>query len=233
MRRVKTCLLLLCAVLCVALGAAMPELTSRMQNTRISQFQKKLELNPVELTLRQEDVSQAIQLLSQDYIESIWKGKTRLTEEDAWSEALTAVEAMEFYGLFPMGESEFLKKVGGSGEPHLLVAEDGSSALVWDCTWGFDSETFFSVDDTTGKVVRISLFKDLTDIMYEEDYALLECWALFLQDYYDIRLADVREGCEPAGGGPGPLYQLRFTAADGTELTFSLQLMENYFLLNF
>jgi len=233
MRTIKKYLLLIPALFCVALGAALPTLTARMQDGKTGGFRKTLALNPVELTLRQEDVSQAIQLLSQDYIESVWKGETRLTEEDAWSEALTAVEAMEFYGLFPMGESEVLEKVGGSGEPRLLVAEDGSSALVWDCTWGFDSETFFSVDDTTGKVVRISLFKDLADITYEEDYALLECWILFLQDYYDIRLADVQEGCEPAGGGPGPLYQLRFTAAAGTELTFSLHLLENYFLLNF
>lgn len=49
-----------------------------------------------------------------------------------------------------------------------------------------------------------------------------------MQNYYDIGLSDVREGYEPTGVSLVPLYQLRFAAGGGTELTFSIQLMGDY-----
>lgn len=234
MKSIKKYLALAPALLCVVLGAAMPELTAQMQDAQVGKLQKRMELNLAELTLNQEDVSRTLQLLSQQYIESIWTGETRLSEESACQKTLSAIESLESCGLLPNGETERLSQSEGSGEPYLLVAEDGSSALVWDCTWGYDSETLFSVDDATGEVVRISLFKPLTDLSgtYDDDYPYqLDRWLMFLQDHYDLELEEVWE--DEGGNAPALLYRLCFTAGDGAELTFSLQLMGDYFLLNF
>ncbi len=215
----------------------------------MGRFQKKLELNPVELTLRKEDVGQVLRLLSQEYTESIWEGETAMSEAEACHATLAAAEILDKYALLPAGESERLAQTEKFGETHLLVAEDGSTALVRDVFLGYNNETLMTVDDATGKVVRISLYKSLVDfsvavasgirewdldVQPEDDRLPLEKWIMFLQDYYGLELADIR--ALPAEFFSLTLYDMCFSAGDGTEFHFSLRTRhgaDGYFLLNY
>ena len=73
MKRLKNYTLLLSAFTFIILGAALPYLTSQMQDTQISRAQIKMELNTVNMTLRQEsDVWPVLQLMSKTHGESPW-----------------------------------------------------------------------------------------------------------------------------------------------------------------
>lgn len=98
-------------------------------------------------------------------------------------------------------------------ESQLLVGEDGSSALIWACTWDDVSGTFITLDDATGKAIRI--LADNTQIetdSIEDTYLQLEKWYEFLQDYYEIELTEVKE--DTAKGG----FCVCFSSKDGTAL---------------
>lgn len=195
MKIIKNCLFALAALFFVTLGAAMPYLASRMQDARLSGFQKKSELNSVNLTLQQkmENVIPALEMISKDYTETLWKGKTALSESDAQQSAFEVLAMMSLYGLPP---ERIAVKSDGSTEAVLLIAEDGSSALVWMCTWNFESSLVsITVDDATGKAVRmIETHEQLyDDVLIDDIYIGMESWLGFLQDYYDGFIDTIEE----------------------------------------
>ena len=46
-----------------------------------------------------------------------------------------AGQKMTDLGLLFIGDQEMVKSAEGRAEPILLIGEDGSSALVWNCYW--------------------------------------------------------------------------------------------------
>lgn len=194
MKYLKKYMLLLSALAFIVLGAALPFLTAQIQDAKISGTQIKMELSTVNLTLWQEsDVGPVLQLMSKEHTERVWEGETVLTKTDALHAALTVVETMEQYGLLPAGNLEQLLKSEGKVESQLLVGEDGSSALIWACTWDDSPGTFITLDDATGKAVRTLTGSTGTDESIQTDsgigedvYIQLEKWASFLQCYYDL-----------------------------------------------
>lgn len=214
MKYLKKYIVLLSALVFVALGAALPYVTTQMLDAQISEFQKKLELSTVNLTLRQEsDVWPVLQLISKEHTESPWEGETVLAETDARQAALAVLETMDQYGLLPEGRLKRFWKIEGYAEPQLLVGEDGSSALIWACTWEGIPGAYITLDDATGKAVRILTGNAQTEISLTEDvYIHLEKWYAFLQDYYDIELTAAKKHSTKGG------YSVFFTSNDGTAL---------------
>lgn len=195
MKRLKKYTLLLSALGFIILGAALPHLTSQIQDAQINGLQKKMELNAVNLTLRQEgDVGPVLQLISQKHTESSWEGETMLSKTDACQAALTALETMDQYGLLQEGAIEHFRGTQGYAQPQLLMGEDGSSALIWICTWNGIPGSIITLDDTTGKTVRILSESDPVDSYSVESTRFrLEKWIVFLQDYYRMELTDIGE----------------------------------------
>lgn len=188
MKYLKRYFLLLPTLFFIVLGASMPYLVSWMQDAQIHANHKKMELHAVNLTLRQKDnAGPVLQLMSGEHTESAWTGETILTEAEACQAALTVMETMDQYGLLPEGDLERFQEAEGNAQPQLLVGEDGSSALIWACTWDFDIGSSITLDDATGKAVRILVNNGFTNGGNTEDiYSQLEKWNVFLQDYYDI-----------------------------------------------
>lgn len=227
MKHLKKYILLLFALVFIILGAILPYLTSQIQDAQINRLQKKLELNAVNLTLRQEDdVGPVLQLISQKHTESSWDGETVLDEMDACQAALTALETMDQYALLPEGALERFQETQGHTQPQLLMGEDGSSALIWTCTWDDALGTFITLDDATGKAVRILSESDPTDgDTVESAHFRLEKWIAFLQDYYSIELTDIREKIYQADGTAE--FELCFSSENGTAL-YNLKLEIEY-----
>lgn len=262
MKCLKKHLLLLSALLLIVLGAVMPNLVSQMQDTQIRKFYKKLELNTVNLTLRQEtDVGLVLQLLQQEYTEMIWEGETSLTAEDACHAALTAIKEMDSYGLFEDVALEQLDSGAGEAVPLLLVAEDGSSSVVWNCDYYSVSDRgetqiyLVTVDDTTGKLLRVLTSDSPTDTVFEVvegwtrhffnispetdtgqaqdeiDLLKLEKWIVFLRNYYGIEPVDVTES---AHGDIAYCFDMIFCSKDGSEYySLKLDLFDGFMMLNY
>lgn len=231
MKYLKKYMLLLSALAFIVLGAALPFLTSQMQDAQISRTQIKMELNTVNLTLRQEsDVWPVLQLMSKIHGESPWAGETVLTKADASEAALAVLETMEQYGLLPAGELEQLLKSEGKVEPLLLVGEDGSSALIWACTWDDSTWTFITIDDVTGKAVRILVGNTPTDSGVVESVSFqLEKWCVFLEDYYDIELTEGKRDSSSSTA-----FAMCFSSKDGaTDYDLSLEIDNGYTLFNY
>lgn len=237
MKRFKNYTLLLSAFTFIILGAALPYLTSQMQDAQISRAQIKMELSTVDLTLRQEgDVGPVLQLMSKEHTERLWEGETVLVKIDALHAALTALETMEQYGLLPMGDLEQLLKSEGRAEPQLLVGEDGSSALIWACTWDDSPGTFITLDDATGKAVRTLTYNAGTDKSIQTDsgieedvYIQLEKWTSFLEGYYDIELMETEEN-----DSSQTAFVMCFSSKDGaTEYYLNLEIAEGYTFFNY
>lgn len=233
MKAWKTVLLAV-VTLCVAvLGAAMPLLASRVQDARTENLWKEEKLSAVALTLRREDdVAPVLELMGKKCTESLWTGKTVLEKEDASEAALAALRAMDSFDLLPAGETERLEQAERTAEPHLLVAEDGSSALLWMCTWEDVSETFITVDDATGKAVRIMVRNSLD---YEgsvtEDFLMgkpsqMEKWGSFLEDYYGLQLEKLQQVSPEETDGLTASFLLHFSAGEENFLVLSLELSE-------
>lgn len=207
----------------IAMGAAMPFFASWMQDGRIGGFQEKFLLNTVSLTLRQNgEASLVLRLVSNAYAAMPWDGRTSMTEQEACQAAMGAAAEMDLRGLLPEGDLDYLKRMGMWAEPTLLLGEDGTSALVWECYWagGEVSACYMMLDDVTGKAVHFlistPMFSGTEDIP-----ALYEGWIGFLADYYDIEIisagrvlreydkkdpvyllllqADLKDGLEPCG----------------------------------
>lgn len=227
----------------------MPHLASWLQDAQIHAYHEKKELSAVNLTLRQADhVGPVLQLMSKQHTQSDWAGKTVLTEAEAQQAALTVMEMMDQYGLLPKGDLERFREAEGNAQPQLLVGEDGSSALIWACTWDFDIGSSITLDDATGKAVRILVNNGLTNGGNTEDvYYQLEKWNVFLQDYYDIEQLGTNVhlyGMEQAGtkvylygyGANSTLLaqvDLRYRSKDGAMLyNFGLKITNRYIFFN-
>ena len=230
MKRLKKYTLLFFTSVFILLGAALPYLISRMQDAQISGLQKNLELSTVNLTLRQEgDVGPVLQLMSKKHTEGSWEGETVLSKEDACQAALVVLETMDQYGLLPEGSLKSFWKTAGYAEPQLLVGEDGSSVLIWACTWEGIPGTYITLDDATGKAVRILADNAQTETDSAEDTDIqLEKWYVFLQDYYEIELTEVKEN--PAKGS----YCVCFSSKDGTALyDLNLEITDDCVFFNY
>jgi hypothetical protein len=228
---------LLLVLFFVVLGAALPYLASQVQDAQISKFQKKMELSGINLTLRQEgDVGEVLRLISREHAESVWEGKTVLAKEDVYRAALDVMETLDHYGLLPEGELEYAAQTDGFAEPQLLVGEDGSSALIWACTWDFNFGTYITVDDATGKAVRIMVKNVPTDGDVMEDTAFwVDKWTVFLQDYYDFHRMDVKvvDGSVMISGRPS-WFRIRFSSKDGTAIyDLNLEITSDYVFFNY
>lgn len=202
-------------LLLVALGAAMPWLAALGQDARIGKLREELELDTVSLTLLENNgVEQALRIASSEYVQLPWTGGTALTEEQAVRAALETLEQMREFGLACDDDMYFyiLKGTEGTVEPCLMVAEDGSSALVWNCRWENEApyqvavtdgtgkyaeaalsvvSTYYEVtiDDASGKAARLSVsgppWGDAAfGIDAENYYLLLRQWMDFLTAYY-------------------------------------------------
>lgn len=222
MRGMKRHILPLLTLLLIAAGAAMPFAVSWVQDGRIGALQEDFALNTVNLTFRQDgETSTALRLIAGEYVEVPWSGKTSMTGEEACQAALEAVTEMDRYGLLPEGALDYLMSVGRWAEPGLVIGEDGTSALVWECYWaGGDFSCYLMIDDAGGKAVHFLIstqfFLDKADT-----YTLYELWSRFLTDYYDIEIlsasrllqgyseeepvyllllqSDLKDGLEPCG----------------------------------
>lgn len=228
---------LFAALFFVVLGATLPYLASQMQDAQISKFQKKMELSDINLTLWQEgDVGAILRLISKEHAESVWEGKTVLAKEDAYRAALDVMETLDHYGLLPEGELEYAAQADGFAEPQLLVGEDGSSALIWACTWDYDSGTYITVDDATGKAVRILVRNVPTDGDVMEDTAFwVDKWSVFLQDYYDFNRMDVKVAEDSVMISDRPSwFRIRLSPKDGTTIyDLDLEITSDYVFFNY
>lgn len=237
MNRLKQYTLLLSALFFIILGAAMPKLASRMQDAQIKERQKKAELNTVNLTLRKEnEVGPLLQMISKKHKENNWTGETILTRADACLAALSAVDTMVSCDLVPYETVDQLAKDNGTATPFLLLAEDGDSALIWLCDWENDSGTLITVDDASGKAVRMKIRNTPTDgnMSKEDIHFQLEKWIIFLQDYYDIELIDVQEDAYRKNGVYSSSFILRFSSKDGADFyDFSLNISNDYIGFNY
>lgn len=220
MRSLRKYLLFLLTLFFVMLGAAMPELASRIQDAKIGRLQQKLELSTVDLTLRQEsDMGPFLRLISQSCTEVLWEEETSMSDKDACAAAKAVVEEMAPYELFPREMLDYLSAAEGDAEPKMLIAEDGSSILVWDCSWELKKRYYCSitVDDISGKLIRALIHRPLTDSTIswkEEAFKQMERWCSFIQDYYDLKLIDIYEDPNGTDGGLPYLFDMRFALED-------------------
>lgn len=208
----KRYLPLLLALPPVALGAVMPWLSAALQDARMGNSQESLELNAVSLTLLQNDgVEQVLRIVSSEFAAIPWTGGTALSETQALRAAEGVLDEMRSFGLLSSEDRRVLSKMGGTAEPCLIVAGDGSSALVWNCRWDVGeraSSCSITVDDVSGKAVRISTASSVNVYgesaktgsvqvdstgLREEYYILLDLWVGFLTNYYDANLLTTAE----------------------------------------
>lgn len=236
MKRLKNYTLLPFALAFILLGAALPYLTSQLQDSRISGLQKDSELSSVNLTLRQEgDVGPVLQLMSKKHTEGSWKGETVLAEGDASHAALAVAEELNCYGLLSEMQLKKLEQTDMFVEPQLLVGEDGSSALIWACTWDDAPGTFITLDDATGKAVRILADSAQTETDSAEDiYIRLEKWYSFFRDYYDIQLMETKEDAFRTYSSTSNLFNMCFSSKDGTAVyNLNLEITDDCVFFNY
>lgn len=179
-------------LLLIALGAAMPWLASRVQDARISKLQEKLALNAVNLTLQTDaGVEPALKVVTGDYTAIPWEDETRMTEQEAFDAAVGVLDQLNQYELLPDEEVYFLMlEDGGWAEPFLMIAEDGSTALVWNCYWKA-APCVVAVDDASGKAVQFLVDSSALLKKQGKNINLKEQWDLFFWDYYGMGLEDV------------------------------------------
>lgn len=181
MRHLKAFALVISTLCCIALGAALPYLTLRAQEANAGAFWQKADLSAVSLTLRRKgDVGPVFALLAGEYTETLWEGETELQPGDASRAVLDVTDALAQSGLLPEGA---FSTQGICLEPHLLVGRDGSSALLWMCTWDDYPNIFITLDDSTGKAVRILAGVCPGTDETDEDM-LMEKWYAFFEEYY-------------------------------------------------
>ena len=70
---------------------------------------------------------------------------------------MAAAAELEAYGLLASGTIDRIRDKESWAEPILLIGEDGSSALVWNCYWSGVRRDLclFLIDDATGKAVEL------------------------------------------------------------------------------
>lgn len=263
MKILKKYLLALAALVFVFLGAAMPYLVSRVQDARLSGFQKNSDLSSVSLTIQQEmeNAVSAMDMISNEYTETSWEGKTVLTKELALQAAFKALEAMDKYDLLPGtvanaastsydgDKTPAVRTVSRSDaseetlEPLMLMDENGKTSLIWVCTWRFDDYSItISVDDATGKAVRVVINNLAADFDLTLDNITFhtEHWAMFLQDYYGGCVVFNEQANDSAVIRKDDEYDysydcdIGFAPDDSSELYyFTLKMASDYTLFNY
>lgn len=220
MKSIKRQVLPLLTLLLIVVGAVMPFAASWVQDNRISGLKESLALNSVSLTLQQDaDVSVALRLITGDYSIIPWEETTEEDAQKASDAAMEAMTDMEAHGLLPKGIVEAMKGSERWAEPSLLISQDGSSVLVWNCYWsgGSTSPGFILIDDLTGKPVQF-LASGPTPQNTEEAYVQLAKWNSFFLDYYGIEIISVQEETQELAYG-GPFFHFSF----GADLQDSLE----------
>ncbi len=239
----KRCLPLLSTLLPVALGAAMPWLASAFQDARMGNSQESLELNMVSLTLLQDNrLEQTLRIASSGPVTIPWEGGTALTEDEALQAAEEAWDMMYSFNMVSKWERSMLSKGERTAEPRLMVAGDGSSALVWDCRWADEDWNWsaaMAVDDVSGKAVQIdvgspvemnnmvisSAGTDGKHVVYRENYYVqVDMWVQFLEYYYNANLMTVTELGDISEGEMQFLLSLKFLYNEENVQTLSLPL---------
>ena len=251
MSKWKTYGALLFTLALIALGAAMPWLAGRMQDAGMSRQQERLELNAVSLTLREgAGVAPILRLLSGGYSSIPWTGETGRTEEEVHMAALELIRALDQAGLLPVGDRERLEWSEFRAEPILLIGENGSTALAWDCDWDDTEIYYIKVDDASGKAVQIAVSRltyweeaetetklwaekagELT-VSMEEGVMLeqVKKWVAFLEEYYGIVSVNLTEELNDAASR---WFRIDFDFQDGTELCpLELWVFENIIAFN-
>lgn len=194
MRQLRRYLPPLFTLLLISLGAAMPWLVSWVQDARISKLQEKLELNAVNLTLQKDaGVGPALRVVSGEYTAIPWEDETQLSEREAVDAAVQALERMNQYERLTNEEAcSLMEEDIAWAEPFLMIAEDGSTALVWECYWRA-SPCVVAVDDASGKAVQFLIDSPmwLEKLEGKEGQDRREQWNQFFWDYYGAELEDV------------------------------------------
>ena len=195
MRTIKRYILPLFTLVLITVGAAMPLAVSQMQDSRISSLREEFLLNTVNLTLQQDvGVSLVLRLIAGECNSILWEEETKLTAQEAVEAAMEAAAELEAYGLLASGTVDRMRDKESWAEPILLIGEDGSSALVWNCYWSGDRRDLylFLIDDATGKAVEL-VVSSPTPRDTEAAHALFANWHTFLQDYYGMEIISVKE----------------------------------------
>lgn len=235
MRTIKRYLLPLLTVLLIIVGAAMPLIVSKMQDSRINNLREEFPLSTVNLRLQQDiGVSPALRLISGEYNSILWEEETQLTKQEAIDAAMTAVKKMEDLGLLFIGNQETVKSAEGRAEPILLIGEDGSSALVWNYYWNSEIPCLMWIDDAAGKAIQF-LVSSPSPRDTDDAHALFANWTVFFQEYYGVEIVSVKEESRSMDSG-GILYQFIFEAdlQDGLDVCeLELELYDGMATFNF
>ena len=235
MKWVKQYILPLLTFLLIAAGAAMPFAVSWVQDNRISGLQEEFPLSTVNLKLQQDiGVSPALRLISGECSSILWEEETQLTKQEAVDAGMTAVQKMTDLGLLFIGDQEMVKSAEGRAEPILLIGEDGSSALVWNCYWSSEIPCLMWIDDAAGKAVQF-LVSCPTPRDTDDAHVLLANWTVFFQEYYGVEIVSVKEESRDMDSG-GILYQCIFEVdlQDGLDVCeLKLELFDGMATFNF
>ena len=236
MNRLKEYALLSLTLFFILLGAAMPRLVSQIQDFQLRGFRKEMELNAVKLTLKQKNsVGPALQLISKTHTESPWTGETVLTAADARQAALDTLMTMEQYGLISERDAKRFRTADGNAEPQLLVGEDGSAALIWFCTWEEPLALYITIDDATGKAVRILTNRAETGTgLPEKLSAYPGKWFAFLRDYYGLDLATKKGAPDGSEIDLPTSFHLLLSSEDGsTQYDLNLEITNRLVFFNY
>lgn len=200
MKLLKKYWMLGAAALCIMLGLALPQIVSYLQNRQFENEESVFDLNTMNLAFQDEnDVFSVLRLVSVEHTENPWEGESLMTEAEAAEAAVDIIESLDQHSLLPEGDLERYQVADLEVKPNLFVDQNGNSALVWNCVWDCDSGTFITMDDTTGKPVRILINNTLADNTSEETAETqLEKWRRYLLDTYNIDSTSIRENGQQA-----------------------------------
>lgn len=198
MKVLRRLLLPLCTLCLVALGAAMPWLSARMEDGRAGELREEFDLNVLSLTLRRESgAADTLRLLGGPYTMLYWGGETALDPGGAQHAAYSLSDQLVAAGLM----DERFSPLGLGDWTHLLVmSEDGAgSAIVWHCSWGEGRYLF--LDDATGKLAG-GQFRRPGGMDVSAVGGQVLAWADFCQDYYGVSFTDIHWEGNTGSGKP-------------------------------
>lgn len=239
MRFLKTYWMVALATLFIVLGLAMPQIGAFIQNQQFEKQQQVFDLSAINLALQNEhDVLPVLQLVATEHTENPWEGEAFMTENEAKQAALTVMSSLDSYSLLPEGDLERYQTAHLEIKPNLFVDNDGNSALVWNCVWDCDSGTFITMDDATGKPVRILVNNALTDNASEETVETqLEKWRRFISDTYGLNGADIRENGSRSRSNTSGSFVVPLSSSENettsVECNSNLEITDDYTFFNY
>ncbi len=194
-------LAIVCTILLVLAGAAMPGAVSAFQDHRLESQTGSRQTLDVNLTLRKTDnMGGTLTLFSSRYTSyELVKDRQDQTEEQAEAAALEAVELLRQEGLL---SGDVLQVVEGKSDVSFYVSKENDSlfSVIWCCLLETPEgyHTIY-IDDTTGKLVGVAglptnaleLGLDIADPEWMSAEA--KRWADFCQSYYGFDSVVVQE----------------------------------------